>query len=333
MNNITEAKFLLQAVSSAYKSRKADDSFAKSYERAYQMLTEIEPQPKSQSKPLPPPQSNILVDKECKEKPQCQSQNSVDEKRKGTYFESSSCGRRRFRRRDHKFFSPYTEQNRCPWGFNNNRYHQRREAWCDVNSFGRPSYENGDATAFVKFPEKANHGEYNESAKSVVDTEKSNQSSDLCAANSAGNDNSVLSKKSWADMAEEEDEEELFCGRYTTFEGDDNEEVFNDENWNRNIMVQKFGTLDMKNGSESGNALWPRNHSTARRSLCFEEKAIPPDSSTGFFGSSTSPKKSSNSEDQILLMNEKDLFYQNKKPVRRNRLQVFQDITVNPGTP
>lgn len=38
MNRITEAKFLLQAVSAASKNRKMDDSFAKSFERASQML-------------------------------------------------------------------------------------------------------------------------------------------------------------------------------------------------------------------------------------------------------------------------------------------------------
>lgn len=42
MNKITEARFLLQAVTTATKNRKMDDSFVKSYERATQMLQEME---------------------------------------------------------------------------------------------------------------------------------------------------------------------------------------------------------------------------------------------------------------------------------------------------
>ncbi|CAK8531413.1 unnamed protein product [Lathyrus sativus] len=42
MNKITEARFLLQAVTTATKNRKMDDSFVKSFERATQMLQEIE---------------------------------------------------------------------------------------------------------------------------------------------------------------------------------------------------------------------------------------------------------------------------------------------------
>ncbi|CAJ2657932.1 unnamed protein product [Trifolium pratense] len=42
MNKITEARFLLQAVTTATKNRKMDDSFVKSYERAMQMLQEME---------------------------------------------------------------------------------------------------------------------------------------------------------------------------------------------------------------------------------------------------------------------------------------------------
>jgi hypothetical protein len=42
MNKITEARFLLQAVTTATKNKKMDDSFVKSYERATQMLQETE---------------------------------------------------------------------------------------------------------------------------------------------------------------------------------------------------------------------------------------------------------------------------------------------------
>ncbi|KAL5097696.1 hypothetical protein RYX36_002023 [Vicia faba] len=42
MNKITEARFLLQAVTAATKNRKMDDSFVKSFERATEMLREME---------------------------------------------------------------------------------------------------------------------------------------------------------------------------------------------------------------------------------------------------------------------------------------------------
>jgi hypothetical protein len=42
MNKITEARILLQAVTTATKNRKMDDSFVKSYERATQILQEME---------------------------------------------------------------------------------------------------------------------------------------------------------------------------------------------------------------------------------------------------------------------------------------------------
>ncbi|KAK4270825.1 hypothetical protein QN277_019594 [Acacia crassicarpa] len=313
MNNMTEAKFLLQAVSSAYKNRKIDDSFAKSYERASEMLAEIESKSKSQSKPQPRPKSQLVVAKECKEKPLCQTQNSIVEHKKGSFFETLSG--KRSGRRDHNVLPPHTEQKRCSWGSNNNGYHQRREIWGEVNFCGRPPYNDKyDDTAFVKFPEKVKHGA-NESAIGVVDTEKNNQSSGQCTTNAdaVGNWKPTMLKKSWADMAEE-DEAELFCGKYRGFEGDyDQADNDNDENCNRNIIR----TWDLKDdGSESGNVSWPRNP-TVRRSLCFDEKMT--------------PKRAAKLEYVRMVMNEKDSIFLGGKPARRNRLQVFQDIT--PGTP
>jgi len=50
MNKITEARFLLQAVTAATKNRKMDDSFVKSYERATQMLQKMESTAKGDDK-------------------------------------------------------------------------------------------------------------------------------------------------------------------------------------------------------------------------------------------------------------------------------------------
>lgn len=303
MNNIKEAKFLLQAVSAAYKNRKIDDSFAKSYERAFQMLTEIESQSQSASQ-------SQLVDKEGREQPFGQN-SAIDEQKKGSYTKNRkekwsltsevvSYSRQRFlespdpERRDMKI--PHTEPKRCSWGFNN--------GYQNKPSFERPLYQ-----------------------KSEEDTEKVKFGA---AKVSPASEKPSVVKKSWADMAEEEEEEqeqELFRGRYTGFD-DECEEVVNNENWNSNIMYQKLETFDLKdngcddNESEFGSAILLRNP-TVRRSLCFNQQ-MKPESSTGF--SCSSPKKASDSEGQRNRFEEKTV-------VRRNRLQVFQDITLHPGTP
>ncbi|KAF7803917.1 stress up-regulated Nod 19 protein [Senna tora] len=336
MNNITEAKFLLQAVSAAYKSRKIDDSFAKSYERASQMLIEIESQ---------------LVGKECR---QPFGQNSIDEQKKGSYTESPrgkksghvknrkekwsvtsevevSYTRQKFcespsdpERRDLKI--PHTEPKRCSWGFNYGGGYQRRELWGDGNSdhnkpsLGRPLYQKCKDTAppvktdsILKYPEKVQAVD-----KSLV---------------LYGNASSSV-KKSWADMVEEDEEQELFSGGYTSF--DDSEEVANDENWNSNMIQQKLETFDLKDESndesESASAILLRNPAV-RRSLCFNQH-LTPESREFFCSSSTSPKKASNSEGQRMMKTtENELVFEEKRLVRRNRLKVFQDITLHPGTP
>ncbi|KAJ7969134.1 Protein SULFUR DEFICIENCY-INDUCED 1 [Quillaja saponaria] len=58
MNRITEAKFLLQAVRASSKDAKMDDPFLKSFERANQVLTDLE------SKSIP---SQIQKEEKCKE--------------------------------------------------------------------------------------------------------------------------------------------------------------------------------------------------------------------------------------------------------------------------
>lgn len=152
-------------------------------------------------------------------------------------------------------------------------------------------------------------------------------------------------KKSWADMVEEE-EQELLTGRETEYlDGWTSEEEFNDENLNSNIigkspclqtqmknLSQKLELFDLKDGySTSGNVLSSRKQ-TVRRSLCFDQNHKPVDN----FCASPILRKALNFEESSPLqetrrgpISGKKL----KKPMRRNRLQVFQDITLHQGSP
>ncbi|XP_021888497.1 protein POLLENLESS 3-like [Carica papaya] len=139
-------------------------------------------------------------------------------------------------------------------------------------------------------------------------------------------------KKSWADIAEEDEEmyKELVCGDTPSkyFDGlksKEEEEKFSDENLDTNLMYQSpyyplsqteaagqelksFYQKDGYNGT-SGNAVSSRNP-TARRSL--------------YFGG----------DSNSLPLKEKDSFTgKNISMTRRNRLKVFTEITLLPDSP
>jgi hypothetical protein len=151
-------------------------------------------------------------------------------------------------------------------------------------------------------------------------------------------------KKSWADMVEEE-EEELLGGRTLMeyYDGWNSEDELNDENLNSNIIYQspypqsqskslscKFESFDLKDGyCTSGVALSSRNQ-TARRSLCFEQQQKP-----DYICSSPLPKKALNFEGcKSVQANGRDsISRKNEKLIRRNRLQVFREITPHPESP
>ncbi|KAK7831445.1 protein pollenless 3 [Quercus suber] len=152
-------------------------------------------------------------------------------------------------------------------------------------------------------------------------------------------------KKSWADMVEEE-EQELLSGinlmEYN--DGWNSEDEFNDENLDSNLIGQspypqsqikslscKFESFDLKDES-SGVSVSSRNLA-ARRSLCFDQQQKP--ESKDYFCSSPLPKKALNFEGCISVQeNGRDSISRgNKKMIRRNRLQVFQDITPLPESP
>ncbi|KAK9267587.1 hypothetical protein L1049_010015 [Liquidambar formosana] len=177
------------------------------------------------------------------------------------------------------------------------------------------------------------------------------------------------SKKSWADMVEEE-EQELSSGR-TDFPGNkwnhpfhecsysiqnpshcldgwDSGEEFSNENLNSNIirqspcpldqtenLRQKLESLfDLKDGyTKSGNDNSSRN-TTARRSLCFDQQQSP--DPVDYFCSSPLPRKALNFEgNNCVPADERDSsFGKNIIPEKKNkRLQVFRDITLHPESP
>ena len=118
--------------------------------------------------------------------------------------------------------------------------------------------------------------------------------------------------------------------------------MFNNENSNiiyihpwqhsqTECLSKKLESFDQKDGcNASGNVSLSRN-TTVRRSLCFNPELTP--ASTYFMCTSKSPKKASNLESRRMLAKERDSFSGENKLTRRNRLQVFQDITLHPETP
>ncbi|RDX97325.1 Protein POLLENLESS 3, partial [Mucuna pruriens] len=375
LNRIKEAKFLLQAVSTATKNRKMDDSFAKSFERASQMLIEMESSSSSSENAAFSMTSMSQCSPQSFENSMRKSSDSAKsrtENRSVTSEGDVSHARRRLYqspdpgRRDLNV--PYTKPKRCSWGFNNG---YRRETWGDAHSDSnsKPSFEtpndkhvtrllnlrenglsspaNGNwrtRTLTLEDPAILKHEDTtvksSEKEKSAADDSSyrsilpESHVMDVDGANEfALGNRKPPEKKSWADIVEEEQNEEHdFFNGYTNFDGEDCAEVFNDENEDSNIIYQcpwpqnltecsskKLESLDQKDGyCESGSAILSRNP-TARRSLCFNPELT--SESAYFICTSKSPKKASNLESRRILAKERDSLIEEKKVTRRNRLQ------------
>ncbi|KAK7332581.1 hypothetical protein VNO80_29334 [Phaseolus coccineus] len=391
MNKIKEAKFLLQAVRTATKNRKMDESFAKSFERASQMLVEIETSSSenaSFSMTSLPQCSSVgfenLVRKSSDRVKRTENQSDTSEgdvsHARRRLYQSPDPGRRPL-----NLYVPCTKPKRCSWGFNNG---YRREAWGDFHSDSKPSFgtppndkhvtralnlrENGlsspanekwrastledpairknedtkviisdllhtlNTEAVVEFTEKEKSAAGDSSHRSIMSESHvmvENGTDDFASGNGKPHE-----KKSWADIVEEEQNEEIdFFSGYINFDGENGSEVFNDENEDSNIMYQspwpqsqpewsstKLESLEQKDGYyASGSVILSRNP-TARRSLRFNPELS--SESAYAICTSKSPKKASNLEHRDKIAGEKKL-------TRRSRLQVFQDITLFPETP
>ena len=175
-------------------------------------------------------------------------------------------------------------------------------------------------------------------------------------------------KMSWADMVEEE-EQELLVGRTVFLEskldycyqkpsfsfqtpnkwydGWSHGEDFNDENLNSNIFHQtppsvheidnvsyKLEAFDLKDGySTPGSDVSSRNNPTARRSLCFDQQQEPDPAE--HCRPSPLPKKALNFEGYKFVPANETMSTSGStiRPKRRNRLQVFRDITLHTESP
>ncbi|MED6160031.1 hypothetical protein PIB30_047648 [Stylosanthes scabra] len=354
MNKITEAKFLLQAVTTATKNRKMDDSFVKSYERATQMLSEMETMSSSSSSvrnvsqcspqngPVDEPKKAPNIGNLCGRnwdvaKSRTENWSSTSE------VEASNARRRLYEspsdpaKRDQKV-PPYNKPKRCSWGFSNNGY--QREAWGDAHSDHRSSFgSSNDLSA-------PSNGKWRTGTLENRPADGSNRSSKLSesplvdlngnSANITGKSQSEISstaeksvtnvktieKKSWADIAEEEEENEeqddLFSGAYANYGAKNTGDMFNDENVNSNIICQQH---------QPENGIWSRNP-TVRRSLCFNPELRPE-------SANIASASASNSESRRMPAMQSDSSFSGDKKLhtRRSRLQVFQDITLQPETP
>ncbi|XP_027931542.1 protein POLLENLESS 3 [Vigna unguiculata] len=374
MNKIKEAKFLLQAVRTATKNRKMDESFAKSFERASQMLIEIETSSSSENASSLTRKSSDRV-KSRTENQSDTSEGDVSHARRRLY-QSPDPGRR-----DLNLYVPCTKPKRCSWGFNHGH---RREAWGDVHSdskssFGTPSTdkhvtkmlnsrENGFSSpasekwraSTLEDPAILKHEDTTVTSSDLLHTLNTEAAVEFKSSAGDSGHRSLMSesshamvendiddfasgngkpheKKSWADIVEEEQNQENDLFSYINFDGEDGVEVFNDENEDSNIIFQspwpqnqpewsskKLESLEQKDGyCASGSAVSSRNP-TARRSLCFNPELS--SESAYSICTSKSPKKASDLEIRESLVGEKKL-------TRRSRLQVFQDITLLPETP
>lgn len=140
-------------------------------------------------------------------------------------------------------------------------------------------------------------------------------------------------KKSWADMVEEE-EQEL---------GANGEEEFNDENLNSNIIPYpqsqikslscKFESFDLEDRCGTSGAGVSSRNLAVQRSLCFDQHQKP--ESTVYFCSSPLEKKALDFGgcNSVKKNGRYSMSGENKELPRRNRLQVFRNITLHPKSP
>ncbi|XP_038678813.1 uncharacterized protein LOC119980259 isoform X2 [Tripterygium wilfordii] len=147
--------------------------------------------------------------------------------------------------------------------------------------------------------------------------------------------------KSWADMVEEDEEKEL-GGTNSTECVDDwkYEEQFNDENRNINMICgsspsnrmenlsQRLEVFDLKDGYATSENFGSSRKPVARCSLRFRE----PESSD-CYSATPKAKKGLNFGSYHSLKESPSSFEKNLDLKRRNRLQVFRDITPTPDSP
>lgn len=368
-NRITEAKFLLQAVTTASKHRKMDDSCAKSFERASQMLMDMESS-SSQCSPL----SNLSG--KSSDMVQSRTQNwSVTSE-----GEVSNARRRLYEspepaRRDLKV--PYTNTKRCSWGYNNG---PQRETWGDVHSdpkpsFGIPSTQNNlslpangkwNARTMVKREDKTAIGSGSLYTYSNTETDRkfkedkfAVESNDMVVnganqfASSIGTDQSKCSEisiklccyhfcqlnSSLINL------HELASGSIKPVEKKSWADIVEEEQNEGHDFFGGYTRFDGQEGAqvfnkenENSNIVFQRPWPLSE-TKCISKKLESMDLKDGHHGSGTVILSRKPAVRRSLCFNpelakERDSsLSEEKKPPRNNRLQVFKDIALHPETP
>ncbi|KAL3616825.1 hypothetical protein CASFOL_039219 [Castilleja foliolosa] len=295
MNKLTEAKFLLQAIR---VSSEMDESFAKSYERAYQMLVEFE-----SCSPLPLAVDGTNNNKAFTDFPYekradfdwRRNNNTGQETRKWAY--GYECPNRAIPK------VPLTQPRKYQ-GWSTTETSCRKLSFGSFNNYNStPTYN--EMPKETEFPDKC----FSFSTTKPLEDEKSQK------------------KMSWADMVEE-DEQKFGKWRKSPIQ-----ERFNDENVDSNLfpetpnnnnnlidqaaekLCRDIGMIDLESGylTQPGKTSQSTNQ-TVRRSLCFDQNSQLAVKALSFEGPGLAISEDLSSATSIK---------------RKNRLPVFQDITAH----
>lgn len=317
MNKLTEAKFLLQTVRFSSGNDPMDEPYAKSYERASEILAEFESQKEMApvnkmrpSSPLPPlpvkTNSGAFTEFPYEKRADFGWRRNHFEPKEAPHCCYGNIPRVPFtqpRRGDHR--KGHSKEN-------GNRGYCRKLSFAtsagNEQSFGSQNVNNYYSEKQVS----ETGGDWRKNSSSIQPLEAA--VNDYAEIESVLPSEAVLqavcgkpSEKSWADMVEEDEELEFERWR-------------NDENVDSNIihetpkphdnaekLCQKMELIDF------GSGYLTQPEKTARRSLCFDHDEIDPNSPNNDYASE-------------VLIKDGD-FSAN----RRRRLKVFQDITSAPG--
>ncbi|XP_075497047.1 protein POLLENLESS 3-like [Primulina tabacum] len=354
MNKLTEAKFLLQATEISFDSGPMDESFVKSYERASQMLVELE----AKSVLEPVKQTDICLsfkDMNLGAFTEFPYEKRSDFDRKtnhGCYNVSRQEADRALRPvYGSPFYNgkipkvPFTQPRRCSLSSNNGNQRNAKAnngAFCRKLSFFEKSAETETELPLTYDEEKLKNFQLKPDAKEIFDeclkeVENSTPEEILKGCENSPENLKSKRKKSWADMVEEEEQAseswkidfpKIYSGNYFA-EGSVNKGL-NDENVNSNVIPRT--PISMEGSTEHGRETFTQPEKLLRPSLCYFDQHQKPFTAKNRSASAL-PLKSFNFEGKDLVSSD-DLSSTTSRN-RRNRLQVFQDIThvpVSPGT-
>ncbi|XP_073300088.1 protein POLLENLESS 3-like [Primulina huaijiensis] len=369
MNKLTEAKFLLQATGISFDSGPMDESFAKSYERASQMLVELE----AKGVLEPVKQTDICLSFKnmnlgaFTEFPY-EKRSYFDRKTNHGWYnvsrEEADCSLRPVY--GSPFYNgkipkvPFTQPRRCSLSSNNGNQRNAKAngAFCRKLSFFEKSAETETETetelALTYNEEKLKNFQPKPDTKEIHDeclkeVENSTPDEILKVCEKSPENLKSERKKSWADMVEEEEQASEswkidFPNKYSgnhfaeslssyrtpgkMFAVSVNKGL-NDENVNSNV-IPRTPPISMEGSIEHGRENFMQPEKLLRPSLCYFDQHQNPFTAK-IRSASPLPLKSLHFEGKGLVSSD-DLF-STTSINRRNRLQVFQDITHVPVSP